>query len=143
MSNFCALLEVFKSSSNYDHALEVYNSLTDEEKKFVAPNGLKDIPGFKYITYKHREPAAFIFIHDFYKDNSAGFITMAVKKEYRRNELAMYLLKVAMNYFKRSSFKELIFRCDSNNIASYKLAKKFGFKLKSVAVDKLTFAISK
>lgn len=143
MSNFCTLLETFKSSTNFRHALEIYNSLTDEEKKFVAPNGLKDVPGWRYIMYQNNEPAAFIFIHDFYEDNSAGFITMAVKKEYRRSGLALSLLKIGVNYFKRSSFKELIFRCDSNNIASYKLAKKFGFKTKYIAVDKLTFYLSK
>lgn len=143
MSNFCALLETFKSSSNFKHALEIYNSLTEEEKNFVAPNGLKDVPGWRYVMYQDNEPAGFIFIHDFYKDTTTGFITMAVKKEYRRSGLALSLLKIGVRYFKRSSFKELIFRCDSNNTASYKLAMKFGFKLKQVAVDKLTFSISK
>ena len=127
----CIVIE----SNNYEDALEVFESLTDEEKNFVSHRGIfvdSDRIIFRHIEYDKKKPIAFI---DLYKDteNNDGIIVYAIKKEYRNKGLAKKLLDIAIDYAKNDgNITNLVYKVTKGNNRSLKIAKNLkDFKLKS------------
>lgn len=129
------LLEARKNS--FEDVLEVFNSLSEKEKKFYSDDGKKKNNPFTVYTkvayLKNTSlPIGFVDLDDSgkifnNKDLKDLTIGIAVKKEYRGKGVSTYLMKEALKYFKNSSYQSMTYSCLSTNIASEKLALKCGF----------------
>lgn len=85
---------------NYEDKLDVFNSLTEKEKKWTAPNGYKNIDDdiilYSYIEYKDKTPIGFIDVYNLTGDPSIGEIVLAVNPKYRRQGIAKKLINKAL-----------------------------------------------
>lgn len=88
------------SKWNYQMNKVIYNSLTDEEKSFVAPLGYKKVDSSKLYYYKtmyiNNNPVAFIDVYKMPKHPNIGFILIAVHKKYQGLGLGYQLLNDAI-----------------------------------------------
>lgn len=112
----------FNNDLTYRKALEVYEKLSEEDKKWVSPK--------TYSTYRYViKNKAFIDITPYNLQNDIGFINIAVLQEYRRMGLTKKLLKKTIDYCKEIGVKELIWSCSCENDISFKTALNNGFEL--------------
>lgn len=125
-----------KKYHTYEDAKYIFDSLTDQEKKWCCPNGYKNTPAmvFRKIAYDNNDnPLGFVELADAYKYKPEDFykrklgLTIAVCKKGRGQGIAKALIKLAVHWFKESKYEVLFYNVDSDNKASIKLAEKCGF----------------
>lgn len=123
---------VTEASNGYSNAKAVYDSLSDEDKKFVSPNGrFVDSPSlaYRYIHKSGKDVAGFVDCYKYNgKSTTSAFIVYAVTAKYRGKGISRILLNKAVSGCKALGYKKLIYKCEAKNIASSKAAQAFGFK---------------
>ena len=134
-----------KYKDSYEDALEVFESLTDEEKKFVTHNSTfvdSDRIIFRHVEYKKEEPIAFVDIYT--GDPDEGVIVYAIKKKYRGSGLSSKLLDTAIDHVKnKTTLNKLIYKVDSKNKPSLNIVKSLpDFKLTSSKNNSIEYMMS-
>lgn len=123
------------SKTDYERALEVYNSLLPQQKLFVAPKGkFVDSPS---LIYRHLAPkdAGFVEMYKFHPNKDEAFITLAVRPENQGKGIGKQLLQKAIEEAKaRKDINSVIYRADSGSKVSDKLGSSAG-KLKNKTPD--------
>ena len=128
---------------NYNQTLEIYDSLTEQEKLWVAPRGRSaDFPLclWRLIAVNdYMVPVGFLDVYAYrmYESKSKkdeGLISLAVKKEYCGKGIANQLLQKVFDKAKDYSLKNekdfiLLYEVDDYNKGAMKLAEHFGFSL--------------
>lgn len=115
-------------SNNFDDIIDIFNSLDDVEKKYLCNGTFKNSP---YVVYRNcilngKIRVGFIEIYEL-PNEKYEFITIAVKKEFRKKNVATILLDKMFKEFK--SKYPFMWRVDKNNNPSNILAQKYNFKL--------------
>jgi GNAT superfamily N-acetyltransferase len=123
------------NKTDYERALEVYNSLSPQQKLFVAPKGrFVDSPS---LVYRHLAPkdTGFVEMYKFHPDKDEAFITLAVRPDNQGKGIGKYLIQKAIEEAKaREDINSVIYRADNANTVSDKLGAKTG-KLKKKTPD--------
>ncbi len=123
----------FKVEDNFAECLRVYNTLSDQEKKWF---GMYD-DGEEYIVSRRLikvdgKPAGFCEVGDcgLIPGGIIGdcIVYIAVAPKYRRRGLGFKLVQEVVKSFKENGFKTLTYRVDKNNVASIGLAERCGLK---------------
>lgn len=113
----------------------IYDSLTDEQKLFVAPRGrFVDSPN---LLYRHLAPkdAGFVEMYRMSPSERKAFLTLAVRPEAQGKGVGKRLLKKAIEDAKlMRDIESIIYKVDNDNIASLKLGASVG-KLKNKTPD--------
>lgn len=124
---------IAESTNGYSDAKRIYDSLSDEDKKFVSPNGrFVDSPAlaYRYIHKVGKDVAGFIDCYKYNgKSTTSAFIVYAVSSKFRGKGISKILLDKAVVGCRAKGYKKLIYKCDSKNTASAKAAESYGFKL--------------
>ena len=124
----------FKVENNFADCLQVYNSLSEQEKKWF---GTYDSGGEVIIIHRKLvkvddKLAGFVEVGECSKIPNGidgdCIVYVAVAPEYRRREIGFKLVNEVVQNFKENSFKSLTYRVNKKNIASIKLAEKCGLK---------------
>ena len=123
----------FKVEDSFAGCLQVYNSLSDQEKKwFGTYDGGGEVIIHRKLVKVDGEPAGFVEVGDCAKipNGIEGdcIVYIAVAPEYRRRGIGFKLVSEVVRSFKENSFKSLTYRVNKKNIASIKLAEKCGLK---------------
>ena len=140
-----AVIEYNEYKDSYEDALEVFESLSDEEKKYVTHNSTfvdSDRIIFRHVEYNKKEPIAFIDIYT--GDPDEGVIVYAIKKKYRGKNLSSKLLDIAISHVKNNTtLTKLVYKVDSKNTPSLKKVKSLpNFKLQSSKSDSIEYVMS-
>ena len=110
--------------STFENVKEIYESLTEQEKKFVCPSGrFVDSP---HLVYRKVEKGVLGYIEAYNFNGTSkntAFVTLAVRKEGRGKGLGKKLLINCALWLKANGFKKLMYRLDKENIASEHLIK--------------------
>ena len=119
-------------SNDFNDVKAVINSLSDEERKHLAPNGsFKDSSSCIYRkVYKDRNnKMGFINLEVYPEcDETEVFVSMAVNPKYRGKNLPKIMVDDAIDFLSDKKVKKLIWAAEKNNIASNKAAINLGFK---------------
>lgn len=123
----------FKVENNFAGCLKVYNSLSDQEKKwFGTYDSGGDVIIHRKLIKVDDEPAGFVEVGDCAKipDGIEGdcIVYVAVAPEYRQRGIGFKLVSEVVQSFKENGFNSLTYRVNKKNIASIKLAEKCGLK---------------
>ena len=123
----------FKVEDNYAGCLQVYNSLSEQEKKwFGTYDSDSEVVIHRKLIEVDNKPAGFIDVGDCAKipDGIEGdcIVCVAVAPKYRRRGIGFKLVSEVVRSFKENGFKSLTYRVNKKNIASIKLAEKCGLK---------------
>lgn len=116
-----ALLE----KASFEDTVEVYNSLSSREKKYIAPDGtFDDSPYLAYrkVEYYNKKPIGFI---ELYRERNEASIALAVKKEFRKKGIAKKLMNNAIDWAKQNKLNNLLYKVETDNFKSIQLAKSF------------------
>jgi GNAT superfamily N-acetyltransferase/biotin carboxyl carrier protein len=116
-----ALLE----KASFEDTVEVYNSLSSIEKKYIAPDGtFDDSPYLAYrkVEYYNKKPIGFI---ELYRERDDASIALAVKKEFRKKGIAKKLMNNAIDWAKQNKLNNLLYKVETDNFKSIQLAKSF------------------
>ena len=126
-------LIIQESVGTYQDSLSIYNSLTPQEKKWCSPSGrFIDSPILisRQVIYSGRSPAAFGEVYKWNgKSKNVGFIVLAVHRNHRGKGYAKQVIDRCIDEIKSLGYSKLIYRVDIENIASIRLAEKYGFNL--------------
>lgn len=111
--------------ASFNDVIQIVNKIPkNEHHYFYNGNSFKDSP---FVIYRDAiKNKAFIDIYSL-NDPSEGIIVLAVIPSERRNGLAELLVKKAINNIGKIRVNKLIWKVDSDNIPSIKLAKKLHF----------------
>ena len=136
-----ALLE----KASFEDTLKVYESLSDEDKKFVSPRGnFVDSPALliREVEYDKKTPIGYIEVYKYNgTSTNTGFIGIAVNSKYRGKGVAKRLLTKAIDEAKHRGMTKLIYKLDAKNDASKRLIESLGYKLKSSTKNSYTYHI--
>lgn len=119
-----------KSKSNFKDIINIITNIPKEEHKyFYHGDKYVDSPYLIYrdIAYYKSKPVAFIDIYKFNED-PIGTVIIASVPEVRGKGINDNLINKAIRKIPKD-IDILYWKCDKDNIASYKLALKHGFKL--------------
>lgn len=124
------------NESSYKDSLNVYNSLSEQEKKLVSPSGnfdKKENPNIVCrLSYKNdnKEP---IGVLEAYKYNGTSstkaYVVVMVNPKYRGKGISKILLKKCYIKLQKLGYKTMIYRVDNSNTSSIKVGeslKQFG-----------------
>ena len=128
MKQYSFLLESINKDNSYNDALDIFNTLSKDEKWDVCPNGgiLKNSPK---LLYRHViKDKAFIDLYPFEGYKNIGFVIIAVNPKYRNQGLTKQLLKQTKLDCKKLGISKLIWKCSTVNKGSFKSALSNGFK---------------
>lgn len=119
-----------KYSEQFDDILDVVKSLNKTELSFICNGNFKDSPYVKYrnCLLINNEPASFVEVYK-WPYGKYNFIIIATKEKFRGNHYAEMLLNKMFLEFENKDDYQFMYRVDDNNINSYKLAIKLGFKV--------------
>lgn len=129
------------SKTDFERVLEIYNSLSPEQKLFVAPRGrFIDSPS---LIYRHLAPgnAGFVEMYKFPPNKDKAFITLAVRPDKQGKGIGKHLIQKAIEEAKlREDINSIIYKVDNDNTSSLKLGEGVG-KLKNKNTDSTEYAI--
>lgn len=125
---------------NYKEKLEIYNSLSEQEKEWTAPNEYKNIDDekilYSYIEYDKTIPIGFIDVYKLTDDPSIGDIVLAVKPKYRHKGIAKKLIKKALQAHYDVDEINLRYTVFSSNINSIRLINNFYYTFHFIKFEK-------
>lgn len=113
------------TEASFEDTVEVYNSLSSREKKYIAPDGtFDDSPYLAYrkVEYYNKKPIGFI---ELYRERNEASIALAVKKEFRKKGIAKKLMNNAIDWAKKNKLNNLLYKVETDNFKSIQLAKSF------------------
>lgn len=132
MKQYSFLQESINTDNNYEDALKIFNTLSDDEKWLVCPKRGIYVDAKKFLIYRHViKNKGFIDLYPYNNNNKIGFVILAVSPKYRGKGITQELIKQCIKDCPKLGIKKIWWRCDSSNAASYKSALKCGFKLSS------------
>ena len=122
--------------SSYKDSLNVYNSLSEQEKKLVSPSGnfdKKENPNtICRLSYKNDNKES-VGILEAYKYNGTSstkaYVVVMVNPKYRGKGISKILLKKCYIKLQKLGYKTMIYRVDNSNTSSIKVGeslKQFG-----------------
>ena len=120
----------YKLLSTFKSVKKIVDNIPKEEHHwFYHGDSFKDSPYVKYRNVMHakNKSAGFIDIYTFDDEPEIGIIVIALEPNARGTGLAEKLVKQAIKDVPSIGITQLFWRADTDNIASYKLAKKLGF----------------
>lgn len=120
----------YKLLSTFQSVKKIVDNIPKEEHHwFYNGDSFKDSPYVKYRNVMHakNKAAGFIDIYTFDDEPEIGIIVIALEPNARGTGLAEKLVKQAIKDVPSIGITQLFWRADTDNIASYKLAKKLGF----------------
>ena len=122
-------VEKRKYQNKFDVIKQIVDKLSKKELNYICNGTFKDSPHIVYrdIYYVEAEPAGFIDVYSFDKDDAN--IVLAVLKKYRNRGIARSLVINMEQKINVKSIKNLTWKTDLDNIASQNLAKSLGYKL--------------
>ena len=113
--------ESIERQKSYRDALKIFKSLSDEEKRLVCPRGgtYKNVP----VLYRHViKGRGFIDVYPNLGSRRSGFVLIAVTPKARGKGVTHELVDRCMSDCGKLGIKKLMWRCDSDNVASCKAA---------------------
>ncbi len=135
MKQYSFLLESIDRDNSYQDALDIFNTLSKEEKWDVCPRGgiLKNVPS---LLYRHViKNKAFIDLYPFEDHKDIGFVIIAVNPKFRNHGLTRELLVQTKKDAKKIGIKKLIWKCSTKNVGSHRSALSNGFKETFVTME--------
>ena len=102
----------------------------EEHHWFYHGDSFKDSPYMKYRDVMYtpdKKHAGFIDVYAFDSDPDTGIVVIALEPEARGTGIATKLVQKAIQKLPSLGIKKLIWRADTDNTASIKLAQKLGF----------------
>lgn len=122
--------------SSYKDSLNIYNSLSEQEKKLVSPSGnfdKKENPNTVCrLSYKNNNKDP-IGVLEAYKYNGTSstkaYVVVMVNPKYRGKGISKILLKKCYIKLQKLGYKTMIYRVDNSNTSSIKVGeslKRFG-----------------
>lgn len=137
--------EVLLSEASFKDTEKVFNSLSNEDKKFVSPRGyIVDSPNLliREVEYSGKNPVGYIEVYRYNgKSTTTGFIGIAVRSDYRGKGVAKRLLTKAIAEAKKIGLSKLIYKLDAKNDSSKRLIESLGYKLSSSTKNSYTYNI--
>ena len=118
------------SNKEVNDIKSITDTLSSKERKLMNINGKHNPTGYKcFIEYDKSIPVSY-FIIDKQKDDS-GDVSFAVRSDYRSKGYAKKVISKGIKYINShlEEFTEIYWATKPENIASQKLAEKYGFKL--------------
>ena len=113
---------------DYWRAKEIYDSLTDQEKHWVAPRGKfvdSDKILFREVMQNDEgKDVGFIDVYDFNNDKQTGLIVMAVHPDFRSQGYSRKLRTSAIENCKKIGVRKLLYGCHIENTSSLEAIKK-------------------
>ena len=113
---------------DYGRAKAIYDSLSDQEKYWVAPRGKfvdSDKILFREIMQNDEgKDVGFIDVYDFNNDKQTGFIVMAVHPDFRSQGYSRKLRTSAIENCKKIWIRKLLYGCHIENTSSLEAIKK-------------------
>ena len=113
---------------DYERAKAIYDSLSDQEKYWVAPRGKfvdSDKILFREIMQNDEgKDVGFIEVYDFNNDKQTGFIVMAVHPDFRSQGYSRKLRTSAIENCKKIGIRKLLYGCHIENTSSLEAIKK-------------------
>ena len=134
-----AILESVKNQykKDYKRVKAIFDSLSDEEKKFVSPRNEfvdSDKILFREVMQNGKgQDVGFIDVYEFNNNKQIGFIVMAVHPDFRGQGYSRKLRTSAIENCKKLRMSKLIYRVDVSN----------GDSLRSIKRDKRFVLITK
>lgn len=113
------LADSIVEDDTYQQVLDIYNSLPENEQKYIAPRGkFVDSPNLVYRNVVDNK--GFAELYDI--ANGKAFITLAVRPEAQGKGLGKALLADAIRAAKANKdIKSIVYKADNSNTASHKL----------------------
>lgn len=137
--------ESVSTNNGYQDAKQVYDSLSDEDKRLCSPRGrYVDSPNLAY-RYVHRisnVPVGFIDCYKYNGKMDTAFILIAVDPHYRGQGIAKTMVENAIYTCRKIGFKKMMYRVEKENTASVRLAQSMGFEQTSETKNQITFTKS-
>lgn len=118
--------------SDFSDVKKVVDTLSDKELNQICNGDFKDSPyvKYRYIYRENDKPVGFIDVYDI-EGKGNGCIVLAVDPEYRGNGISEKMVKT-MEKNLPNSIKSLEWKARLDNKSSIYLAKKLGYKKRSV-----------
>lgn len=119
--------------SSFNEIKRIVNNIPKEEHHwFYHGETFKDSPYVKYrkvmyLPHVRGKVGGFIDVYTFSREPETGIIVIAVEPAARGTGLSQKLVQKAIDDAPSLGIKKLIWRADTDNIASIKLAQKMGF----------------
>ena len=122
------LFESINNDNDYDSALKIFNSLSEEDKWKLCPwhGRYKNVP----VLYRHViTNKGFVDIYPYNHSKKVGFLLIAVAPKYRGKGVTYDLMKECFKDCKTLGIKKIWWVCANSNTDSLHAGLKNGFKL--------------
>lgn len=142
------MMNILNESAGYDSASEVFNSLSDEERKLVSPNHpdkFLDSPNlvYRYIYKVDGKPAGFVEAYSLStgrgRSSKIVYITIAVNPKYRGTGAAKKMLLKAIDNLRSKGYDKIQYRCAVTNTGSIATANSCGFEMVKQTTNQYIF----
>lgn len=124
---------------SFDDIMKLINSMDKDDILKFSSGNFKDSPYSIYRNIKYSGKYGG-FIECYNTSGRSAYVVIAVQKEARGKGLASQLVN---QMIKEIDADTIIWRCSTENPASYKLAEKFGFKLTSESKNQKIYKLNK
>lgn len=126
---------ISESDGTHGDVIRVYKAMNDTDREYIDPTDGYETIDTRSVCYRHIERDGLFgikgFIECFYDLGEVASIVIGVHPKYRNQGIATALMDKLFKEFPKENpdINELIWRCDSKNSKSAKLAEKYGFTL--------------
>ena len=142
------LVRMATLSAPFADVLKVYDSLSREDQLLVSPSGkFVDSPNLvsRIIKYNNvNEPVGFAEAYKFNgTSTNSVYVVIAVNEHYRSLGIGQQLLRDLCNDCFNKNYNTIIYKCNVDNLASYKLAESMGIQVTGQTKNQVTFKLYK
>lgn len=119
-------------TENFEDVLQIWNSLSEEEKLMICNTEFDNSPYVKYrrVLIKDDIPVSFLELYVLPHYPNSAYIVVATNPNYRNKGYSKILVKMAEEYnLVSKKYLEFIWKTDLKNEKSKKVAKKLGYEL--------------
>ena len=126
---------ISESDGTHGDVIRVYKAMNDTDREYIDPTDGYETIDARSVCYRHIERDGLFgikgFIECFYDLGEVASVVIGVHPKYRNQGIATALMDKLFKEFPKENpdINELIWRCDSKNSKSAKLAEKYGFTL--------------
>lgn len=134
--------ESVSPNNGYQDAKQVYDSLSDEDKRLCSPRGrYVDSPNLacRYVHRISNVPVGFIDCYKYNGKMDTAFILIAVDPHYRGQGIAKTMVENSIRTCRKIGFKKMMYRVEKENTASVRLAQSMGFEQTYETKNQITF----
>lgn len=122
----------------YEDTLKVYNTLTEEEKKYIDDGDFKESPFTicRKVLYIKNNPISFVEIIELPEEKNTGYVVVATAPNFRKNGYSKSLVKSVEKEIPKN-IERLVWLYDEENTKSSEMASSLGFlKLKNGIMER-------